>query len=288
MSQFAVAGLQLEVSHQNNLYAVQNEVEGALRQFPWLNMVVVGELATYGSKPATAQAAGGEAEQAYRELAKKHGIWLIPGSFFEKKDDLVYNMAPVIDPQGEIVARYRKIFPFVPYEASTTSGDKFVVFEVPGYGRVGLCICYDIWFPEVARTLAWMGAELIICPTMTNTIDREIELCLARATAATNQCYVMSLNVAGRLGVGQSITVDPHGTVLHQAGGNEELINLEVDFDQVRRSRDRGVLGLGQTLKSFRDGSLSYPPYEPGARSSYLDSLGPIRMPEKGEDNALE
>ena len=176
----------------------------------------------------------------------------------------------MINPDGDIVARYRKIFPFVPYESQTTPGDGFVVFDVPGAGRIGLCICYDIWFPEVARTLAWMGAELIVCPTMTNTIDREVELCLAQATAATNQAYVMSLNVAGRLGLGQSITVDPNGTVLHRAGGNQETLTLEVDFDQVRRSRERGVLGLCQTLKSFRDADVVFPPYQP---------RGPVEVP---------
>jgi predicted amidohydrolase len=288
MSQFAVGGLQLEVSHQNNLYMVQSEIESALRRLPWLNMVVIGELASYGSMPSTAQLAGGEADEAYRALARKLGIWLIPGSYFERDGDAVYNAAPVINPDGDIVARYRKIFPFAPYESGTTPGQGFVVFDVPGAGRIGLCICYDIWFPEVARTLAWMGAELILCPTMTNTIDRDVELCLARATAAVNQCYVMNINVAGNLGVGQSITVDPHGSVMHQAGGTKELISLDVDFDQVRRSRDRGVLGLCQTLKSFRDSGVKYPPYESGASSSYLDALGPIKMPEKGESNVLE
>ena len=287
MSPLSVGALQVEVGHQNNLYAVQAEIESALRRFPWLDMIVVGELATYGSNPATAQLLDGEADEAYRALAEKHSIWLIPGSYFEKQGSEVYNMTPVINPEGEIIERYRKIFPFVPYESSTKPGEHFVVFDMPGRGRVGVSICYDIWFPEIARTLAWMGAEFIVCPTMTNTIDREVELCLARSTAAINQCYVLSLNVAGQLGVGQSIAVDPHGTVMHLAGSNAETITMEVDFEQVRRSRDRGVLGLCQTLKSFRDNQVTFPPYEPEARSSYLDALGPLRMPEKGDDNAL-
>ncbi len=288
MSQLRIGGLQLEASHQNNLYAVQSEIEAALRSFPWLDMVVVGELATYGSRPATAQPAGGEAESAYCELAAKLGIWLQPGTLFEADGDTIYNTAVMINPAGEVVARYRKIYPFAPYEAATEPGDSFAVFDIPGIGRVGLCICYDIWFPEVARSLVWQGAELILCPTMTNTIDREVELCLARSTAASNQCYVMSLNVAGSLGVGQSITVDPHGTVMHQAGGNREVISMEVDFENVRRSRERGVLGLCQVLKSFRDTAIIYPPYEQGARSEYLDALGPLTMPERESGDKFE
>jgi len=283
MSHFAVAGLQLEASNQNNLYMLQSEIEATLRRSPELDMVVLGELATYGSKPSTAQPAGGEAEQAYQDMAARLGIWLIPGSLFEKDGDANYNTAPVINPNGEVIARYRKVFPFTPYEAATTPGDGFVVFDVPDVGRVGLCICYDIWYPEVARTLAWMGAEFIVCPTMTNTIDREVELCLARSTAAVNQCYVMSLNVTGPLGNGQSITVDPHGTVMHQAGAGQELIEINVDFDEVRRSRESGVLGLCQTLKSFRDNTVPFPPYQENAESPYLDALGPVCVPNKEE-----
>jgi predicted amidohydrolase len=285
MSQLAVAALQLEVSHRNNLYHVQAEIENVLRQNPGLNMVVVGELASYGSKPDTAQGQGEEAERAYQALAAKHGIWLIPGSFFERGGDKTYNTALVINPDGVIVDRYRKIFPFVPYESVTSPGEDFVVFEVPGVGRVGLCICYDIWFPEVARTLAWMGAEFIVCPTMTNTIDRELELCLARSTAAVNQCYVLSVNVSGSLGVGQSIAVDSNGTVLHQAGVGKEVFTMEVDFEKVRQSRDKGVLGLCQSLKSFRDRPVDFPPYLPGAGPGVLEGLGPLSMPDKSEDD---
>ena len=283
MSHFVVAGLQLDASYQNNLRMLQGEIEAMLHRSTKLDMVVLGELATYGSKPATAQPAGGEAEQAYQALAARLGIWLIPGSLFEKEGDATYNTALVINPDGEIVARYRKIFPFTPYEASTTPGDDFVVFDVPDVGRIGLCICYDIWFPEVARTLAWMGAEFIVCPTMTNTIDREMELCLARSTAAVNQCYIMSLNVTGPLGVGQSIAVDPHGSVIHQAGSGREVIEMNIDFDEVRRSRESGVLGLCQTLKSFRDNTVPFPPYQENAESPYLKALGPISGPDREE-----
>jgi len=283
MSQLSVVALQLEASNRNNLDQVLAEIEGVAREHPAADLVVVGELASYGSRPDAAQPRAGEAEQAFQALAAKHGIWLVPGSLFESDREAVYNMAPVIDPRGEIVDRYRKMFPFVPYEKATSPGERFVVFDVPGIGRIGLCICYDIWFPEVARTLAWMGAELILCPTMTNTIDREVELCLARATAAVNQCYVLSVNVAGELGVGQSIAVDPDGTVIHQAGGDREIFTIDVDFEQVRRSRDVGVLGLCQVLKSFRDRSAQFPPYAPDAGPGSLEVLGPLRSAGKDE-----
>lgn len=68
----------------------------------------------------------------------------------------------VIDPEGRVVVRYRKMFPFRPYSVDVDTGTDFVVFDVPDVGAFGLSIRYDIWFPEHARTLACMGAEVIL------------------------------------------------------------------------------------------------------------------------------
>lgn len=284
MSHFAIAGLQLELSNQDNLYLVQNEISKTARRFPWVDMVVVSELATFGYNTATAQPAGGDADRVYSELAQKHGIWIIPGSYYEERDGEVFNTAPVINPQGEIIARYRKIYPFTPYEQGCRPGSEFVVFEVPGVGCMGLCICYDQWFPELTRTLAWMGAEVIICPTLTNTIDRDVELAISRSTAAINQCYYVNINAGGQLALGQSIVVGPEGNVIHQAGPGHEVIAFEMDLDHVRRTRERGLHGLGQPLKSFRDTQVRFPPYEEEAASPALQQLGELAMPTRGLD----
>ena len=71
----------------------------------------------------------------------------------------------MIDPQGEVIARFRKLFPFRPYERDVVGGKDFCVFDVPQAGRFGVSICYDMWFPETTRTLVAMGAEVILHPT---------------------------------------------------------------------------------------------------------------------------
>jgi hypothetical protein len=115
------------------------------------------------------------------DLARTLGIWLVPGSLVERAaDGAIYNTAIAINPAGEIVARYRKVFPWRPWEKAA-AGAEFTVFDMPGIGRVGLMICYDGWFPEVARQLAWMGAEVILQPSATTTVDRPQEIVLARA-----------------------------------------------------------------------------------------------------------
>ena len=281
MSYLSIAGLQLELDSEDNLSVLEKEIDGVKKRFPWIQMVVLPELCTYGTNTGLAVQMPGEVENCFREAARKNDIWLIPGSIMESRDGKVYNTAPVINPEGEVIARYRKQYPFLPYEKGVSGGENFVVFEVPGVGKVGLIICYDIWFPEIIRQLAWMGAEAIIVPTLTNTIDRDVELAISIANASINQLYFFSLNNGGRLGNGKSIVVGPDGTIIHQASTNRDVIAVELDFNHVRRVRERGSHGLGQTLKSFRDADMSYPVYQPGAGAGAFAGLGALVVPEK-------
>jgi len=279
MSHFAIAGLQLELNAEDNLARIRKEIESAKLRFPWIDMFLLGELATYGANLACAQPMPGDAEKTYCAVAKELNVWLLPGSLSESFDGKIYNTTPVINPQGEVVTRCRKMFPFLPYEKGVEAGSEFCVFDVPDVGRFGVSICYDMWVPETTRTLAWMGAEVILHPTMTGTIDRDVEISIARSNAVTNQCYFFDINVAGRLGNGRSVVVGPAGEVIYQAGENHELIPIEIDLDLVRRSRERGVLGLGQPLKSFRDSPVKFPPYTDGhGNSDAMRALGKLRV----------
>ena len=131
---------------------------------------------------AAAEPLDGPRVKLLGELAGDLGVWLMPGTVCELGEDgALYNTAVVLSPTGELVASYRKCFPWRPYEPYLP-GDRFVVFDLP-VGRIGVSICYDAWFPEVARHLAWMGAEVIVNPTQTTTCDRDQEVVLARANA---------------------------------------------------------------------------------------------------------
>jgi len=282
MATFAIAGLQLEISGGDNLAQLRAEIGGVVARFPWVQMVLLGELAAHGSGTARAEPTAGPAEQEFCRIAKTLGIWLLPGSFYVREGGSVYNLMPVINPAGEVVARHRKMFPFMPYESGVTGGRDFVVFDVPAVGRFGVSNCYDMWFPETTRTLVTMGAEVILHPSMTNTLDRDVELAIARANAAINQCYFFDINVAGKLGRGQSIVCGPGGEVLYQAGGGREIVPVEVDFDYVRRVRRSGWHGLGQVLKSFRDRAVDFPVYANRQQQfEALSVLGPLQLPTR-------
>jgi predicted amidohydrolase len=282
MTSFAIAGLQLEIAREDNRATLRAEIESVVARFPWVHMVVLGELSAYGSGTARAEAPQGPVEREFCGIARALGIWLVPGSFYVREGGSVFNVSPVINPAGEVIARYRKMFPFLPYETGVTPGRDFVVFDVPDVGRFGVSNCYDMWFPETTRMLAALGAEVILHPSMTGTIDRDVELAIARANAAVNQCYFIDINVAGRLGFGQSIVCGPGGEVVHQAGRGREVFAVEVDMDLVRRVRRRGWQGIGQVLKSFRDRTVEFPVYaagEPGFEA--LNALGPLGLPER-------
>jgi predicted amidohydrolase len=136
-----------------------------------------------------------------------------------------------------------------------------------------------VWFPEVSRQLAWMGAEVILQPTLTPTSDRELELVMARANALFNQCYFVSVNGIGPWGGGRSTIIDPDGRVMQEASTNQTFMTEILDLDHTRRTREFGTLGLAQTLKQLRDSGQRFPLYEDGnlAKGSYGD-LGALAL----------
>jgi predicted amidohydrolase len=280
---FGVAGLQLWVSAKGgNIEYLATRVDQLMHAFPWVRMVLFSELAACGPVHANAESLPGPTDARFREIAQKHELWVVTGSVYERAEGKIFNTCSVFDPTGSVIARYRKIFPFAPFSVGTEPGNEFCVFDVPEVGRFGISICYDLWFPEHSRTLVAMGAEVILHPALTPTIDREVELPIARATAVMNQCYVIDINGAGGGGAGRSSLVGPEGDVIHQAGPNEELIPVELDLDRVSRSRERGVLTLGQPLKSFRDSPVRFDVYDPKSPlRSYLNGLGPVRKPSR-------
>lgn len=289
MSSLGVAALQIAAASTGNLELVEREVRSVAKRFPWVELVVIGELAVHGANPDHAEPAQGETETRLCALAAETGLWLVPGSLYEQRGEAIFNTTPVINPAGEIIARYDKMFPFLPYEKGVAAGQDYVVFDIPGAGRVGVAICYDMWFPEMIRTLAGLGADVILLPTMTNTIDRDVELSIARANAAISQCYFIDVNMAGDLGVGRSAIYGPGGDVIYEAGAGREVIALDLDLDQVRRLRERGWHGLGQVMKSFRDSDARFPLHEtPGARRQAMQGMGPLEMPKRENHEKAE
>ncbi len=282
MKPYSIAGIQMHVSaSESNVSRMIHQIDVLMSVYPWVQMVVLSELCPFGPLTFHSQDFPNSTEEEFQKIAAKYNIYLIPGSMFQKKDGKIYNTATVINSSGDVVGRYNKMFPFLPYESGVEPGNEFLIFDVPNVGRFGITICYDMWFPETSRTLAVNGVDVILHPTLTGTIDRDIELSLVQATAATNQCFIFDINGLGDGGTGRSIVCGPDGRVLYQASTGPELIPIEIDIERVKRSRERGILRLGQPLKSFRDRKVNFDIYQDGKSHAYLDSLGDLIKPTR-------
>lgn len=238
----------------------EREVRTIRGTFANAQMLLFPELYLTGDDPFAAGAPSGFMEQVAAPIpgplterigsvAARARRWICPGSIFERgRGGRIYNTALVFDPKGQLVVTYRKLFPWAPFETTTPGDRPAPVFDVPGVGRLGLMICYDGSFPEVARGLALQGAELILHPTLTTTTDREQELVMARANAIANQCFVMNVNAVPSYGGGRSIGVDPEGHVLFELGQTEEFAVAVVDLERARQVRHHGTGGLNRLL----------------------------------------
>ena len=282
MPSLNISSFQLSLAETDNLDKATNNIDTFFSKNQSTDLIVLSELAITGVNPDRKKSLD-KFLPTLKDLTKKYDTWLIPGTFHEFEDDVIYNTSPVINNEGELVAKARKLYPWLPYENQITPGNEICTFEYPGAGIIGVHICYDLWFPETSRALAMAGAELIVNPTLTPTQDREIETVMVRATAAQQQCYYVDVNSVGEQGCGQSIACDPEGNVLHASDDQEDIFTVEVDFDFVRNSRKNGIMGLGQNLKSYRDNPFSSM-IEEKRNENYLESLGELTQYKKEDD----
>jgi deaminated glutathione amidase len=195
---------------------------------------------------------GGETVAAMSAWAKRHGVTLVGGSFTEERagHEKLSNTCPVFDPDGDLVAVYRKIHMFdvqvggQVYRESETEepGDEIVVCDAEGW-RVGLTTCYDLRFPELYRILALGGAELVTAPAaFTLFTGKDHWEILIRARAIENQLYVAAANqwgahAPGKASYGRSMIVDPWGVVLGVAPDEDTVVTAEIDRARMERVR---------------------------------------------------
>jgi predicted amidohydrolase len=179
---------------------------------------------------------GSSVETLERECARL-GMHAVCG-LLERDGDRLRNAAVLVGPEGLIGTYWKTHLPFLGVDRFTTAGDELHVWET-ALGRIGVEICYDLRFPEVTRTLALHGADLVAHPTnfpMAAKVQTEV---ITLARAAENRIYLLTANRVGkeRWGefCGQSQIVDPYGVRLAEADPTEEVMLVgEVDHEKAR------------------------------------------------------
>jgi len=195
----------------------------------------IGELADEEGKRTRAM---------FEAFSKRHGVNIIAGSIAEKREDGVYNTIRAFDREGREAGDYDKLhlFRLMNEEKHLQPGGKIGQTTLDGEAA-GLMICYDIRFPELARTLALGGAKLLIVPAEWPHPRLHHWRTLLTARAIENQMYVVACNRVGESDgtsfFGHSMVIDPWGEIIAEAGEDETILTAEIDLGLVDEVRGR-------------------------------------------------
>jgi predicted amidohydrolase len=186
--------------------------------------------------PFAEEIPGPSTEILERECARL-GLHVVCG-LLEQQGDVLRNSAVLVGPDG-LVGTYRKThLPFLGVDRFVVPGDELTVFDTP-LGRIGVEICYDLRFPEVTRTLALRGADIVAHPTNFPLAAKAQTELITVARAAENRVYLLTANRCGKERRGEfcgwSQIVDPYGRRLAEAGETGEvLLTAEIDVEKAR------------------------------------------------------
>lgn len=251
------AMIQMNVVHSKseNLFRARMLLEQAAQQ--GVDLAVLPEMfcCPYSNRQfrAYGEEEGGAGWQMLSRAARELGMYVVGGSLPELEGEKIYNTSYVFDRQGRQIAKHRKVHLFdidveggqkFQESAVLSPGDQMTVFDTE-FGRIGLCICFDFRFQELAKAMADQGARMVVVPAAFNmtTGPAHWEL-MFRQRAVDNQIFTLGAAPARNIheeyvSYGNSILVDPWGNVLARADAWEDLLVAEVDFARVAAIRQQ-------------------------------------------------
>lgn len=215
------------------------------------NMVVFPELFTTGYHLDTvgprmtelAEPIDGPTVRALQEAARKNHVYIVaPIALLHGLSGVPYNSAVFINSDGTVQGSFDKVHLWALERFYFRAGHEFPVFDTE-FGKVGIMVCYDMGFPEAARTLALKGAELIVCPSAWCVQDADVWEINAPARALENTVFLGAVNRIGHEGGdlymhGGSMVCGPRGGKMCQlTEGVEGILYADLDFDEVRKNR---------------------------------------------------
>lgn len=258
MNKFIAAAIQIDTQADKNKNLAKLEGfidEAASRGAKLIGMSeLVNHIGDNEDSFANAENIPGPTIERFMKKAKQHQVWLHCGSISEliPGEKKLYNTSVVLNPQGEIIAIYRKIHLYDVEVANGPSskesdtkkpGNEIIVADTE-LAKIGLSICYDMRFPEMYRIMTLRGAEILLVPaSYTLYTGKDHWEPVLRARAIENQCYVIA---PAQIGVkpkfqtyGKSLIVDPWGNVIAKCSDQEGVITAEIDLDMLYKVREQ-------------------------------------------------
>lgn len=256
MTKFIAAAVQMDSQDDKN--ANLAAAEGYIREAAarGASLVVLPESMNYIGRDMAGEAEtipGGPTFRKMADLARELGIWVEAGSIYESNPEdpaRPFNTTFLVRPDGTLAAKYAKLHPFdvvLPNGVTSRESDrvcpgKAIETAETELGKLGMAICYDVRFGEMFRIMALEGAKIFAVPAnfTVNTGKDHWEV-LVRARAIENECYVIAPNQMGKkprfTAYGNSLIVDPWGTVIARASDKPGVITAEIDLDYVTKVR---------------------------------------------------
>jgi predicted amidohydrolase len=246
----AIVQFKASTNKETNLKKILNYISKAAQNkatlvaFPEFMMFYTDSSQTPKQLASLAETISGNFVTTIANTAKENHIQVI-GSFYEKstKKNRVYDTSFVIDKSGKVISTYRKIhlYDALGFRESNKmiAGSKITKPVKTSVGKVGLMICYDLRFPEMSRSLAVAGSEVLVAPSawVKGDMKEEHWLTINKTRAIENGCYVIAPDQVGNIYCGRSIVVDPYGKILLDMKKRQGIGYVNIDLKKIKQVR---------------------------------------------------
>ena len=246
----AVVQFKASTNKENNLKKIISYISKAasknatLCAFPEFMMFYTNSTQTPKKLASLAETISGNFVGSVAKAAKDNHIQVI-GSFYEKsrKKDRVYDTSFVVNQSGKVISTYRKIhlYDALGFRESDKmiAGSKITKPVNTSLGKVGMMICYDLRFPEMSRSLAAAGSEVLVVPSawVKGTMKEEHWITINKTRAIENGCYVIAPDQVGNIYCGRSLIVDPYGKILLDMKKKQGIGFINIDLNKIKEIR---------------------------------------------------
>ena len=250
MAKIAIVQFKASTDKNQNLKKILNYIKQASKRgaelcaFPEFMMFYTTSSQSPSKLASLAETINGDFVKTIAKAAKENSIQVV-GTFYEKskKKNKVYDTSFLISKSGKIISKYRKIhlYDALGFKESKkmTPGSKIMSPTKTSVGKLGMLICYDLRFPEMSRTLASSGSEILVVPSawVKGDMKEEHWITINKTRAIENGCYIIAPDQVGNIYCGRSIAVDPYGKILLDMKKRQGIGIVNISLDKVKQTR---------------------------------------------------
>lgn len=250
MPKIAVVQFRASTDKEQNLNRILNYIDKASKRgaelcaFPEFMMFYTNSSQSPAKLASLAESINGQFVKSIAESAKHNSIQVV-GTLYEKsnKKNHVYDTSFLLNKSGKVISTYRKIhlYDALGFRESNkmTPGSKISLPTRTSIGKLGMLICYDLRFPEMARSLAASGSEILVAPSawVQGKMKEEHWITINKTRAIENGCYIIAPDQVGNIYCGRSLVVDPFGKILLDMKKRQGIGMVSISSNKIKQTR---------------------------------------------------